>query len=251
MTTSLLKIALVVCWISGSSAWAAYQTYVVHTYGDPALATVAQNELNARGGGSATMHQDQLIIRATPADYAHVSALISQIDTAPTSLTVSVMANSTVNQSHTANQVNVGINRRVWVNGSYQNSSGTSEYNNSYQARTLSGSPVAIGQSTLVGLTNAQANHYRGQVWFSTGTTWVALTDGFRATPKLLPDGRVAISLHQSGQGGQFLATNITARRGEWVKVGDMRIDNTYTTANRGYQAGTYSQITPVWVKVD
>ena len=236
---------------SASAATNQHQVYVVHTYGNPALASVVQAELNARSGGSATMHQDRLIIRATPSDYAHVSALISQIDTAPEALTVSVATAPSVHYSSHHNQVNVGIQSGVWINGRYQNQSISSHGNHAYSVHTLSGHDVSISQSTLVGLMTANTYQHGRHMWLNIGTTWLTLSDGFKATPRLLPSGQVAIRLHQSSRQGQQLDTTITAPRGQWVKVGEMSMTDQQTHAHSGYHHRQISQNMPVWIRVD
>lgn len=236
--------------------YANYQTYVLHTYGDPALANVVQNELNARSGGHATMYQDQLIIRATPTDYQAVLAIIQRIDTAPTPLTMNVMVGNHVQQTTTANQINAGIHRSVWINGHYQNSNHSSQGTSQYTARTSSGTPVSISQSTLVGLITPQIHHRQGQLWLSTGTTWINLSDGFYATPRLLPNGQISLQLHQSHHRAgtlhtQILDTTLTLSRGQWAKVGDLRTDNVQTTTHQGYAHTSTQQFTPIWIKID
>lgn len=228
------------------------QIYVIHTYGDPAIVDIAQDELNRGGGGTARMYQDKLIIKARPEDYARVATLVSQVDTAPVPLTVSLTLNVQTTQSEQSGHLNVGISRRVWVNGQYQNTQSNSNSTQSYTARTLSGSDVGISTSTLVGLANWQSYQRHGRVWANFGTSWVALTDGFRATPTVLPNGQIRLSIRQSARTGtlatQNLSSDIMLVRGQWTKIGDLRTD---TTTNSSYGHQSYQQVMPIWVRVD
>lgn len=235
------------------------QIYVVHTYGDPALIDVVQAELNRGGGGVVSMYQDKLIIKAAPKDYARVSALISQIDTAPVPLMISVATDSQTRQSHQGGSVSVGISRQVWVNGRYQNDQSATNRQSVYTARTLSGSPVSIGSSTLVGLTSVQTLKRGQTVWVNFGTSWVNLTDGFSAVAKVLPNGQIGLTLSQSSVGAtrsgnlgnQYLNSTTTIARGQWVQIGQIRIDDSQTHSGFSFGKSSYSQVMPIWIRVD
>ncbi len=250
----------VLMWVLGiGTAHASEQIYVVHTYGDPALVDVVQKELNRGGGGVVSMYQDKLIIKTTPKDYARVSTLISQIDTAPAPLTVSLATDSQTVQSHQGGSVSVGISRQVWINGRYQNDQSTTNRQSVYTARTLSGSPVSIGSSTLVGLTSAQTLRRGQTVWVNFGTSWLSLNDGFSAVAKVLPNGQIGLTLSQAsvgtdslgGLGNQYLNSTTTIARGQWVQIGQMRIDDSQARSGFSFGKSSYSQVMPIWVRVD
>ena len=49
---------------------AAYQTYVIHTYGGDALLPSVRQQLNAsRDGGTVSIYQDKLVLRTTASSY--------------------------------------------------------------------------------------------------------------------------------------------------------------------------------------
>lgn len=227
------------------------ETYVIHTYGDPSLAQIAQAELNRGGGGIVYWYQDKLIIQASPADYARVSALVHKIDSAPTPLVVSVAIAHHMSGQHTGAQVNVGVSQRVWVNGRYQHSSSQHQSTNIYSAQTLSGSQVSLSSSTLLGLISANSHQYGSHHIISFGTTWLRLSDGFSATPKLLPNGQIMLTLDAKGDNGQRLSTSINLAKGAWTKVGT--IAKTNTSRHVGFEFGqtNLQEQTPIWVKVD
>lgn len=224
--------------------------YVIHTHGDPAILDIVQDELGDRG--VARLYQDRLIIKATPDDYARVSALVSQIDVAPTPLRLSLALNNQTTQSNQGGQLNVGISRQVWINGQYHNTQSQSTSSQNYTVSTLSGSPVSIGQSTLVGLANWQTYQRQGRVWASFGTTWVALKDGFSAKATTMPNGQIRINISQSARTGELqtqnLSSDIIVSRGQWTKIGDLRTDS---TTNGNYGMSRHTQVVPIWVKVD
>lgn len=221
--------------------------YVIHTYGDPAIVQIAQDELNRGGGGTVSMYQDKLIIKASSADYARVSALVAQIDTAPTPLNISVAISSTIDERTHGSQVSVGISQRVWINGHYQNDTRHTTSNSIYTARTLSGSPVSISSSTLIGLTNWQTHRQGTRYWLNVGTTWVSLSEGFFATAKSAPNGQILLQLHSTSD-SNTLNTTLTLPQGQWVKVGNIAKDSHNQS---GFGQHTQREHLPIWVKVD
>lgn len=232
----------------------AQETYVIHTYGDPAIAQLAQDELNRGGGGTALMYQDKLIIKASPADYARVSALVRQVDTAPAPLTVSVATTHQIHEYHKGGQVSVGISQKVWVNGRYQNDSHTTRTNSTYTARTLSGSQVGIGSGTLLGLTNWQTHRQGGRYWLNIGTSWVSLSDGFVATPRLLPNNQIQLTLTQNTHHNaqqNTLNTTLTIPKGQWVQIGELAQDSQSTQSGFSFGKSGYREQLPIWVRVD
>ncbi len=255
---SLSIVACVLLLLSGVHAkQGSYQTYVVHTHGDPNLVTVVQNELSPAHGGSggtATLYQDQLIIRATPQDYARILPLIRQIDTAPTPLTVSVTLSNQQASSQSGGYVNAGIIKQgVWINGQYHNTQIQSTSNAHYTARTQSGSAVKIGTNTLIGLSTPRIHHNRYRTWVNFGTSWVVLHDGFSATPRVLPNGQIGLDIHTASTNREHLEasglnTSLTITRGQWTKIGEIRTDDGQSSS---YGQLSSAQIMPIWVKVD
>lgn len=224
------------------SGFAKFKTYIIDTYGNPSLADVVQNELNVRQGGTVAFYQGKLIIHATPQDFASIQPIITTLDTAPTSLTVSLAIANSAEQLQRSHALNVGIQRRVWVNGHYQQTHSTSQAQSHYSVRTLAGHEVAIGKNTLIGL-----GLYGTHPTLYVGTTWLSLSEGLTATPRLLPNGQVHISL-TAQQSGQFVNTTLTTQKGIWTKLGDIVNDNRH--AQGGF--GQYNQqTTALWVRVD
>lgn len=229
----------------------AQEIYVIHTYGDPAIVQVAQDELNRGGGGTVSMYQDKLIIKASPADHARVAKLVRQVDTAPAPLNISVAISGTTDEHTHGGQVNVGISQRVWVNGRYQNDTRHTTSRNIYTARTLSGSAVGISSSTLIGLSHWQAHSQGTRYWLSFGTTWASLSDGFYATAKAQPNGQISLQLHSASTQGRTLSTTLSLPKGQWVKVGEIAKDSQSTYSGFGFGQSSYREQLPIWVRVD
>lgn len=244
-----MKKLLIIFTLLATVAHANTQLYVIDTYGDPALLDIVQDELGNRG--TARLYQNKLIIKATPTDYERVSALVRQIDVAPTPLHISLALNNQTNQSSQGGHVNVGISRQVWINGAYHNTQSQNTSNQHYTVQTLSGSPVSISQSTLIGLTNWQTHQRYGRVWVNFGTSWVALTDGFSAKATVSPNGQIRLHLSQSARTGsldtQQLSTDIMLHRGQWTKIGEIRTDSTDSTQG---MTKRHAQTMPIWVKI-
>lgn len=261
---------LLVGWIGlvASSSFANYQTYVIHTYGNPNLPNVIAGELT--DGGTAQMYQDQLILRATPNEYAKVSRLLQQIDTVPTSLTVSVKIGHHNSQDSSYNQINLGgtisSSSRVWIDGRWQNTSQSSEGASVYRVQGLSGAPMKITSNTLSNLMSVNHAYYGG--WGGQGllvrfvnSQWLTLTDGFYATATVLPNGQVGVALSQYSTQGtssawqgfnqQNLATQLVVARNQWVQIGDVQVsNNTSHYQNGAYNAQAQSSL-PIWIRVD
>lgn len=226
----------------------AYSTYVLTTYGDAAaLATVAQAQLT--DGGSVTPYQNQLIIHASPSDYARIQSLLTQIDTPATPLTLSLKVGQNTHAQHQGGQLNVGIRQGVWLNGNYHNHSTHRQDSTLYQVQGLTGRPMTISQSTLIGL-STYPSHSLWQIRLPS-THWVSLTGGIHATPYLLPDGQIRLTISQSHAQGtrqQQLSSELITKKGQWVQIGSIRQSQHSTS-----YASSTAQLSelPIWLKVD
>ncbi|MDO4427073.1 MAG: hypothetical protein Q4B88_02980 [Moraxella sp.] len=230
------------------------QTYVLDTYDNAqALASVAQAQLS--DGGSVTAYQDKLIIYASPSDYARIQSLLTQIDTAPAPVTLSVAVGQRQHSHSQGGQLTVGIHQDVWVNGNYQSHSTRQSQNTVYQVRGTHGYPLSISQSTLIGLAQNHAGAYATShgIWQIRlqSTHWATLSDGISATTRNLPNGQIAINLNQRHRTAtlseQALSTHLTATRGQWVQIGSIR----QTNHSLSSYATTHHSELPVWLKVD
>ena len=241
---------------------AAYQTYVIHTYGGESLLPAVRQQLSgSRDGGTVSIYQDKLVLHTTAANYQTVQQLLSQIDGQPQALTVAVrVGNSSQFQGNSQQgQViisNRGIQGAVMINQRNSQQQG----NNLYQVQTLSGSAASISTGTLYSLNQTYiANSYptynrpsrqiiiQQQVLLPT-------TQGIAVTPKLLPNGQVEVRLTQveeqlvranpsynrysytnnNSVQGQRLNSTIVVPRGQWVNIGQISKNNQTQSSDYG-----------------
>ena len=241
---------------------AAYQTYVIHTYGGESLLPAVRQQLSgSRDGGTVSIYQDKLVLHTTAANYQTVQQLLSQIDGQPQALTVAVrVGNSSQFQGNSQQgQViisNRGIQGAVMINQRNSQQQG----NNLYQVQTLSGSAASISTGTLYSLNQTYiANSYptynlpAGQIIIQQQVL-LPTTQGIAVTPKLLPNGQVEVRLTQveeqlvranpsynrygytnnSSVQGQRLNSTIVVPRGQWVNIGQISQNNQSQSSGYG-----------------
>ena len=241
---------------------AAYQTYVIHTYGGESLLPAVRQQLSAsRDGGTVSTYQDKLVLHTTAANYQKVQQLLSQIDGQPQALTVAVrVGNSSQSQGNSQQgQViisNRGIQGAVMINQRNSQQQG----NNLYQVQTLSGSAASISTGTLYSLNQTYiANSYptynrpSGQIIIQQQVL-LPTTQGIAVMPKLLPNGQVEVRLTQveeqlvranpsynrygytnnSSVQGQRLDSTIVVPRGQWINIGQISQNNQSQSSGYG-----------------
>lgn len=267
LKVSLLAIGLTGITITAQAA--AYQTYVIHTYGGNALLPAVRQQLNtSRDGGSVSTYQDKLVLRTTVANYQAVQKLLSQIDGQPQALTVAVrVGNNSSSQSNIQQSRVIISNRGIQGSGIINQTNTNQQGNNLYQVQTLSGSAASIGTSTLYSLAqNYQINSYPN---YNRPTRQIVIeqqvllptTQGIAVTPRLLSNGQVEVQLAQveeklvsansrysqnnrsqnSTIQGQRLNSTIIVPRGQWVTIG--QVSENSQTQRSGF-GGSRSSVT-------
>ena len=240
---------------------AAYQTYVIHTYGGESLLPAVRQQLSAsRDGGTVSIYQDKLVLHTTAANYQTVQQLLSQIDGQPQALTVAVrVGNSSQSQGNSQQGQVIISNRGIQGAGMINQRNSQQQGNNLYQVQTLSGSAASISTGTLYSLNQTYiANSYptynrpSGQIIIQQQVL-LPTTQGIAVTPKLLPNGQVEVRLTQveeqlvranpsynrygytnnSSVQGQRLNSTIVVPRGQWVNIGQISKNN--QTQSSGY----------------
>ena len=241
---------------------AAYQTYVIHTYGGESLLPAVRQQLSAsRDGGTVSIYQDKLVLHTTAANYQKVQQLLSQIDGQPQALTVAVrVGNSSQSQGNSQQGQVIISNRGIQGAGMINQRNSQQQGNNLYQVQTLSGSAASISTGTLYSLNQTYiANSYptynrpsrqiiiQQQVLLPT-------TQGIAVTPKLLPNGQVEVRLTQveeqlvranpsynrysytnnNSVQGQRLNSTIVVPRGQWVNIGQISKNNQTQSSDYG-----------------
>lgn len=231
---------------------AAYQTYVIHTYGGERLLPAVRQELNAsRDGGSVSTYQDKLVLHTTAANYQKVKQLLNQIDGQPQALTVAVrVGNSRQSQGNIQQGRVVISNHGIQGTGVINQSNSQQQSNNLYQVQTLSGSAASISTGMLYSLNQSYiANSYptykrlAGQIIIQQQVL-LPTTQGITVMPRLLPNGQVEVTLSQveeqlvranpsynrygynNSVQGQILNSTIVVPRGQWVNIGQISQNN-------------------------
>lgn len=248
---------------------AAYQTYVIHTYGGESLLPAVRQQLSAsREGGTVSVYQDKLVLHTTAANYQKVQQLLSQIDGQPQAFTVAVrVGNSSQSQGNSQQGQVIISNRGIQGAAMINQRNSQQQGNNLYQVQTLSGSAASISTGTLYALSQTHiANSYptynrpsrqiiiQQQVLLPT-------TQGIAVTPKLLPNGQVEVRLTQveeqlvranpsynrygynnnSSVQGQRLNSTIVVPRGQWVNIGQISQNNQSQSSGYGSNQTTNS----------
>ena len=237
---------------------AAYQTYVIHTYGGESLLPAVRQELSSsRDGGTVSTYQDKLVLHTTAANYQKVQQLLSQIDGQPQALTVAVrVGNSRQSQGNIQQGRVVISNHGIQGTGVINQSNSQQQSNNLYQVQTLSGSAASISTGMLYSLNQSYiANSYLGypnypNVHRPSGQIIIQqqvllpTTQGITVMPRLLPNGQVEVTLSQveerlvranpsynrygynNSVQGQILNSTIVVPRGQWVNIGQISQNN-------------------------
>ena len=244
---------------------AAYQTYVIHTYGGEALLPAVRQELSSsRDGGSVSSYQDKLVLHTTAANYQKVKQLLSQIDGQPQALTVAVrVGNSRQSQGNIQQGQVIISNRGLQGTGVMNQSNSQQQGNNLYQVQTLSGSAASISTGTLYSLNQTYiANSYPNYPIYHGPSGQIVIqqqvllptTQGIAVTPRLLPNGQVEVTLSQveeqlvrtnpsyqrygynnsNSVQGQRLNSTIVVPRGQWVNIGEISQNNQSQSSGYG-----------------
>lgn len=231
---------------------AAYQTYVIHTYGGERLLPAVRQELSSsRDGGTVSTYQDKLVLHTTAANYQKVQQLLSQIDGQPQALTVAVrVGNSRQSQGNIQQGRVVISNHGIQGAGIINQRNSQQQGNNLYQVQTLSGSAASISTGMLYSLNQSYiANSYptykrlAGQIIIQQQVL-LPTTQGITVMPRLLPNGQVEVTLSQveeqlvranpsynrygynNSVQGQILNSTIVVPRGQWVNIGQISQNN-------------------------
>ena len=242
---------------------AAYQTYVIHTYGGDALLPSVRQQLNAsRDGGTVSIYQDKLVLRTTASNYQAVQKLLAQIDRQPQALTVAVRVGNNSSAQDNIQQGRVTIsNSGIQGVGIINQSNSQQQTNNLYQIQTLSGSAASISTDTLYALNQTYTaisyptypayNRPVGRIIIQQQVL-LPTSQGIAVTPRLLPNGQVEVQLTQveeklvranpsynrygynSSVQGQRLNSTIIVPRGQWVTIGQISQNSQNQTAGYG-----------------
>lgn len=179
---------------------------------------------------------DMLILKSDRATRANVEQLLSKLDVAQQSVTVSVLRTAeTIRQQkggstqvdiEAGREVNAGVAINRWSTANNRDD------NQQYSARGIAGQAVSIS----LGEALPQHQHLifidgYGGLAVAESTRYIATENGFRAVPFLLPDNQVRVEIHpffsklsaDSQQlRGSDLITTVVGGVGEWLEIGQI-----------------------------
>ncbi|MCX2545591.1 secretin N-terminal domain-containing protein [Pseudomonas sp. COW5] len=191
---------------------------------------VAQDFIGKDGQVSA--YGNQLIVKAEPDKIQELKALLTQLDTAPKRLLITVDTNEN-------NQQNTGDQQTRIINYSTASRDGGIQ-----QIQASEGAPALIQVGQSVPITSSQTNSYGD---YSSQTQYRNVTQGFYVTASVTGDTvHLAISTNRDRMSQerpdvvnvQSTDTTVTGRLGEWITLAGV---NRETQADKQGLARSYS----------
>jgi len=199
-----------------------------HTSAD--MLPVAQDFIGKDGQVSA--YGNQLIVKAEPDKIQELKALLTQLDTAPKRLLITVDTNEN-------NQQNTGDQQTRIINYSTASRDGGIQ-----QIQASEGAPALIQVGQSVPITSSQTNSWGD---YSSQTQYRNVTQGFYVTASVTGDTvHLAISTNRDRMSQerpdvvnvQSTDTTVTGRLGEWITLAGV---NRETQADKQGLARSYS----------
>ncbi|MBK5344803.1 MULTISPECIES: secretin N-terminal domain-containing protein [Pseudomonas] len=182
--------------------------------------------------GQVSAYGNQLIIKAEPDKIQEVKALITQLDTAPKRLLITVDTNEN-------NQQNTGDQQTRIINYSTASRDGGIQ-----QIQASEGAPALIQVGQSVPITSSQSNSYGD---YSSQTQYRNVTQGFYVTASVTGDiVHLAISTNRDRMSQerpdvvnvQSTDTTVSGRLGEWITLAGV---NRETQADKQGATRSYS----------
>lgn len=183
-------------------------------------------------GGQVSAYGNQLIIKAEPDKIQELKALITQLDTAPKRLLITVDTNEN-------NQQNTGDQQTRIINYSTASRDGGIQ-----QIQASEGAPALIQVGQSVPITSSQSNSYGD---YSSQTQYRNVTQGFYVTASVTGDiVHLAISTNRDRMSQerpdvvnvQSTDTTVSGRLGEWITLAGV---NRQTQADKQGLTRSYS----------
>lgn len=222
-------------------------------------------------GGALSGQDYKLFVRAGSGNVAQLRQALAQIDKAPRQLLVSVRratqtevqrerasASGAVVGSHGGVSVNQPPTNRSNVTVRATDQSLNTSSGNVSSVQVLEGGSAFIASGSSVPIVTTVAGGVGRQVWAGASTSYRDLTSGFRVTPRVNGDA-VVLDIEQRDegvQGGQIstqrLATQISARLGEWTQLGGVSESaNTQGSGILNRTQQTRGDERSIWIRVD
>jgi type II secretory pathway component GspD/PulD (secretin) len=222
-------------------------------------------------GGALTGQDYKLFVRASNANVAQLREALAQLDRAPRQLLVSVRrasdqqieserisASATAARGNVAASVNEPAGRPSGATIHATDDSLRTQRGGVSSVQVMEGASAFIATGTSVPVVTALAAAGGRRPWAVSSTSYRDLANGFTVTPRVRGDlAMLEIEQQQEGvQRGQIetqrLATQVSARLGEWVRLGG--VSESVSTEQRGIltrSQQTRSDELSLWVKVN
>ena len=222
-------------------------------------------------GGALTGQDYKLFVRASSSNVAQLRQALAQLDRAPRQLLVSVRraseqqieserlsASGTVRSGDVAASVNEPAGRRSGATIHATDDSLRAHSGSVSSVQVMEGASAFIATGTSVPVVTTVAAGGGRRPWAVNSTSYRDLASGFTVTPRVRGDLAILeIEQQQEGvQRGQIetqrLATQLSARVGEWVRLGG--VSESVSTQQRGILTRaqqTRSDESSLWVKVE
>jgi type II secretory pathway component GspD/PulD (secretin) len=222
-------------------------------------------------GGALTGQDYKLFVRASNANVAQLREALAQLDRAPRQLLVSVRRASeqqieserlsvsgTVARGNVAASVNEPAGRRSGATVHATNDSLRTQGGGVSSVQVMEGGSAFVATGTSLPVVTTLAAGGGRRPWAVSSTSYRDLASGFTVTPRVR--GELAILEIEHQQEGvergqietQRLATQVSARLGEWVRLGG--VSESVSTQQRGIltrSQQTRSDDLSLWVKVN
>lgn len=222
-------------------------------------------------GGALTGQDYKLFVRASSANVAQLREALAQLDRAPRQLLVSVRraseqqieservaASGAVVRGNAGASANEPPGRRSGATIHATDDSLRTQGGGVSSVQVMEGASAFIATGTSVPVVTTLAAGGGRKPWAVSSTSYRDLASGFTVTPRVRGDLAILeIEQQQEGvQRGQIetqrLATQLSARVGEWVRLGG--VSESVSTQQRGIltrSQQTRSDELSLWVKVD
>lgn len=209
-------------------------------------------------GGALSGQDYTLFVRTSSANLEQLRAAVKQIDRKPRQLRVSVRR-ATVEQMRregVSASGTIGRDTNVTIQGTRSNE--RVEGGGVANVTVIEGNSAFISSATSVPVVTVVAGGGGRRPWGAAATGYRDLTNGFLVTPRIagptvmLDVEQVAEELRDGAVQSQRLTTQLSARFGEWVRLGGIQESSSRQSsgiASRRYTTREDEQ--SVWIKVD
>lgn len=239
--------------LSASLALAeAIETRIIQSHRAQELAPILSPMVGPNG--SISVYQGQLIIRASAENHAQITQVLKDLDRPLRNVQISVRRAQSAQQQSQGAGVGIRGNRvQIGINNSQQQHNDRSIHT----SRTVENSPTFIDTGSLVATPTVYRDAY-GRIIRE--THFQNAMQGFEATPQVLPNGSVRLSINyqynsatrRSGMDTNQVDTVVVIPQGQWSTLGGIDQSSSYSGSGiLSQQQSSSSSSMPFEVKVD